>query len=203
MSLVWLLWKSNRGLTSYPRVKESRAQASTAPSKTGPRLLSNRGGSRIETTSWRFILGTALGVGLVSFLATELLHYWLVPDLGRHRERLLAEAVSALIVSCLIARLAYMSRRQHRLTLARMQVIAEMNHHIRNALAPISLSVDVIENQQLIRVISDGLDRIDWALREILPREVPIAEEQLYGLGFFKPEHRSESGDCQSQGPVH
>ncbi|HTR23132.1 MAG TPA: hypothetical protein VMI10_04065 [Terriglobales bacterium] len=71
-----------------------------------------------------------------------------------------------------------MARRQERLTLARMQVIADMNHHIRNALAPISLSVDAIENQQLIGVISDGVDRIDWALREVLPREMPLSENQ-------------------------
>src|ERR1700683_2134839 len=65
----------------------------------------SRGKSRIEPTSPRFVLGTALGVGVVSFLASELMHYILVPDLGRHRERLLAEALSALIVSCLAARL--------------------------------------------------------------------------------------------------
>ncbi|MGA7850012.1 MAG: hypothetical protein WCA13_12975 [Terriglobales bacterium] len=122
----------------------------------------------------------------MSFLATELLHYWLVPDLGRHQERLLAEGLSALIVSCLVAKLASVTRRQHRLTVARMQVIAEMNHHIRNALAPISLSVDAIENQQLIHVISEGVDRIDWALREILPREIPLAEEQRYDIDVFK-----------------
>jgi len=140
--------------------------------------------------SRRFIVGTALGVGLVSFLATELLHYWLVPDLGRHQERLLAEVLSALIVSCLVAKLASVTRQRHRLTMARMQVIAEMNHHIRNALAPISLSLDAIENQQLISVISEGVDRIDWALREILPREIPLREEQCDRLGYFQTRTR-------------
>ncbi len=167
-------------------IKGSDTPRDTPRAVGNSRLLSKRGGPQIETLSLRFVLGTAFGVGLVSFAATELMHYWLVPDIGRIRERLLAEALSALIVSCLVAKLAHMSRQQHRLTIARMQVIAEMNHHIRNALAPISLSVDAIENQQLIRVISDGVDRIDWALREILPREVPIAKEKLYGLGVFK-----------------
>ncbi len=149
-------------------------------------LIPMRRSPAASPTSWRFVLGAALGVGLVSFLATELMHYWLVPDLGRNRERLLAEALSALIVSCLIARLAYVARKQQQLTIARMQVVSEMNHHIRNALAPISLSVDALENQQLIRVISDGVDRIDWALREILPRELPLPEDQRYRTGVFK-----------------
>ncbi|MGA8301514.1 MAG: hypothetical protein WB817_18680 [Terriglobales bacterium] len=164
--------------------RPTRALASTP----GLSIPSMRRKLPTPTPWWRFVLGAALGVGLVSFLTTELMHYWLVPDLGRNRERLVAEALSALIVSCLIARLAYMARKQQQLTIARMQVIAEMNHHIRNALAPISLSVDAIENQQLIRVISDGVERIDWALREILPRETPLPESQRYRSGVFKRE---------------
>jgi signal transduction histidine kinase len=137
------------------------------------------------------VLGIALGVGVVSFLTTELMHRWLVPDLGRNRERLLAEAFSALIVTCLVAKLAHMAREQYRATVARMQVIAEMNHHIRNALAPIALSVSEIENQQLIRIISDGVDRIDWALREILPREKPFLEEEKYATFRFSLRRKS------------
>jgi light-regulated signal transduction histidine kinase (bacteriophytochrome) len=106
------------------------------------------------------------------------MHRWLVPDLGRNRERWLAEAFSALIVTCLVAKLAHIAREKHRATVARMQVIDEMNHHIRNALAPIALSVDALENQQLIRIISEGVDRIDWALREILPRQQPVLNEE-------------------------
>jgi hypothetical protein len=138
----------------------------------------SRGKSRIEPTSLRFVLGTALGVGVVSFLASELMHYILVPDLGRHRERLLAEALSALIVSCLAARLVQITRERQRLTMARMQVIAEMNHHSRNALSPIFLGLDGSDNQQLVRLISEGVERIDWALREILPRQEPFQAVQ-------------------------
>lgn len=42
-------------------------------------------------------------VGLASFLATELMHYLLVPDIGRRWERLLAEGVSAFVVAGLTA----------------------------------------------------------------------------------------------------
>jgi signal transduction histidine kinase len=133
-----------------------------------------------EVSSWGRVLPISLGIGLVSFLATEFMHRWLVPDIGRNRERWLAEAFSAFLVTCLVAKLVHMAREQQRRTVARMQVIAEMNHHIRNALAPIALSVDAIENQQLIRIISDGVDRIDWALREILPREKPFLKQERY-----------------------
>jgi signal transduction histidine kinase len=162
----------------------------SAPQTLTPRCTSRPGAAhdggrwRIEPTSRRFALGAALGVGVGSFLATELMHYVLVPDLGQSQERLLAEGLSAFIVCCLMAKLAHITRDRHRLTLARTQVVAEMNHHIRNALTSIFLSAHATENQQLIRVISEGVDRIDWALREILPREIPLREEQRDRIMF-------------------
>lgn len=151
-----------------------------------PRPLPFHTNSLIETTSRRFMVVAALIVGAVSFLATELMHYVLVPDIGRNRERFLAEGLSALVVSCLVAKLVQISRERHRLTVARMQVIAEMNHHIRNALSPISLLLDGTENQPLNRVLSEAVERIDWALREILPREAPLHEGKRHELGYFQ-----------------
>lgn len=73
------------------------------------------------------------GVGLACFAITELMHHLLVPDIGRRKERWLAEAVSALVVAVLVAKVAKVARRQYQVMLARAQVISEMNHHIRNA----------------------------------------------------------------------
>ncbi len=139
------------------------------------------------------VILVSLGVGLAAFLATELMHYLLVPDIGRLWERSLAEGVSALLVAFLTARLLTTARRQREATLLRMQVISEMNHHIRNGLAAISLTTDVIQNQQCIRVISESVERIEWALREILPRQTPIQEEEQDQLGYFQ----SRSGTQQ------
>lgn len=65
--------------------------------------------------------------------------------------------------------------RQHKLILARMQVIAEMNHHVRNALQPILYSPFLPEQAEQIRTIQEGTRRIEWALREVLPGEVEPA----------------------------
>jgi hypothetical protein len=137
-------------------------------------------------SSVRYVVVAGVGVGFASFLATEFMHYILVPDIGRSPERLLAEGISALVVSLLTAKLVQVTRERHRLAVARMQVIAEMNHHIRNALSPVSLSLEDAKNQELKRVMSDAVDRIDWALREILPREIPLGAEQRNKLGYFQ-----------------
>ncbi len=139
--------------------------------------------------TWTAGLGSKLvpaAVGLVSLLVTELMHHWLVPDLGRLRERLLAEGLSAIVVALLTAGFIYQANQRRTAALLRMQIIAEMNHHIRNALAAISLSTDAIKNQQSIQVICDSVDRIEWALREILPRSQPLPEEDQYRMFYFE-----------------
>jgi hypothetical protein len=55
--------------------------------------------------------------------------------------------------------------------LRQMRIIADMNHHIRNALQPIVYSTYLAEQAQQVRMIEQGTERIQWALREILPGE--------------------------------
>jgi|GEM_PF-5756612 signal transduction histidine kinase len=126
-----------------------------------------------------------IAVGLTSFAVTELMHYLLVPDLGRLWERLLAEGLSAVVVALLTAGLIHQANKRREAALLRVQVIAAMNHHIRNALAAISFSTDSIQNQQSIEVMSQSVDRIEWALREVLPRSQPLREEDQNRLFYF------------------
>jgi hypothetical protein len=58
-----------------------------------------------------------------------------------------------------------------------MRVIADMNHHVRNALQPILYSPFLQEQAEQVRTIQEGIRRIEWALREVLPGEavtVPV-----------------------------
>jgi hypothetical protein len=137
-------------------------------------------------------------VGLASFLVTEFMHYLLVPNIGRRWERLLAEGVSAVVVALLTAELMHAANQRREATLLRMQVISEMNHHIRNALAVISLSTSSIENQNCIQVISESVDRIEWALREILLRQKPLPEKELNRLRYAQ--QRSKSRESKNAG---
>jgi hypothetical protein len=51
---------------------------------------------------------------------------------------------------------------------ARLEMIKEMNHHVRNALQVIAYSAHSIQDEQAIAMINDAAQHIDWALREIL-----------------------------------
>jgi signal transduction histidine kinase len=161
----------------------------------GYRLPTDRIAANHDPGSLVATLGSKLvpvAVGLVSFVVTEVMHYLLVPDLGRVWERLLAEGLSAVVVALLTAGLIHQANLRREAALLRMQVIAEMNHHIRNALAAISLSADIIQNQQSIQVISESVDRIEWALREVLPRSRPLPEENRIRMFYFAVSHQKE-----------
>lgn len=136
--------------------------------------------------SKRLLFGIALGFGGIAFLISELMHYLFVPDLGRHSERMVAEGVSALLLGLLASKLLSRTIERHRATATRLQVIGEMNHHIRNALDIISLSTYTIQDKQSVAVISQAVERIDWALCEILPRDVPLSEEERQRLLFLE-----------------
>lgn len=136
-----------------------------------------------KQTRGMFIAG--LGVGLAAFAVTEFMHYLLVADLGRRWERFLAQGVSALVVALLAAKLMQVERQRREANLLRLQVISEMNHHIRGALAAISLSTDAIQNDECIRSISESVDRIEWALREVLLRRAPFPEDAQTRLRYL------------------
>jgi hypothetical protein len=72
--------------------------------------------------------------------------------------------------------LLYIDERRRRRYLAeRLQTIALMNHHVRNALQAIKYARYTPDD---VRVIEDSVARIEWALREILPGKDPIVLEK-------------------------
>lgn len=59
-------------------------------------------------------------------------------------------------------------RSRARYLASRLQVIALMNHHVRNALQTIKYAQ---HTDQHVKLIDESVARIEWALREILPTE--------------------------------
>lgn len=127
--------------------------------------------AQLSREARRKLLLVTVSFAVAAFLVSQLLHYLLVPDLGPYRERIMAEGASALILGLLVWKLLHNAYRARQRTLARVQVVAELNHHVRNALEVISLSAYITHDEQAIRRIMEGVNRIDWALREILPQE--------------------------------
>ncbi len=127
-----------------------------------------------EGSRWKLrIFSLVFVVGM--FVLMEVMRYALVADLGRHKERLLAEGVSSIIFGLVLLKWLETIQQRRVEALAQMQRVLEANDRIRNALEMISLSAYVTQNQESIRVISEGVNRIEMVLREVLPAEVYFA----------------------------
>jgi hypothetical protein len=108
----------------------------------------------------------ALFVFLVSSAADMLM-------LKEHETPRLTIELSDTVTSAAIGLLSYKLVRLHQDRRARVrqrvEVIADMNHHVRNALQVISLSSHGRDKEE-ITAIRESVNRIQWALRELLPK---------------------------------
>ena len=109
---------------------------------------------------------SALGMFVVVVLVDRLL-----ANLGLHAE---ATYLDDILLAIVTGVLVFVLQLQHERELARQRhsaiIIEQMNHHIRNALQVIVYRMDPkARDIQELRDIGDSIDRIDWALREILP----------------------------------
>jgi len=66
----------------------------------------------------------------------------------------------------------------------RLRTIAEMNHHIRNSLQVITYATATQKSNESVEMIRSSVERIEWALREVLPGhvEAPAAPEEQDAL---------------------
>ena len=105
-----------------------------------------------------------------SFGMGEAVYRLLFSEFDGATDRIPIEALFGLVFAWLAIRFvgnAYRNRKQRS---ARLNFIWARNHQIRGALEGITPLAHPVKNQQSIRVIREELDRIEWALKEILPR---------------------------------
>lgn len=111
-----------------------------------------------------YSFGLGCGIFILGLTLRTLLDRWGVTGVAAAIDDMLIGILAGLLV------FAY-EHHQHRVILEKMRVIAEMNHHVRNALQPIIYSPYVKEQAEQIKIIQEGTRRIEWALREVLPGE--------------------------------
>lgn len=100
-------------------------------------------------------------IGGCGFLVDHLVH-----QANRLRASDLYTCVIAIAFSYVL--LALESGRRAALA-RRMEIAAEVNHHIRNALTGVVFTAAVRNDPALEAVITDATERIDWVLNTVLP----------------------------------
>ncbi|HSE47850.1 MAG TPA: hypothetical protein VLA96_01445 [Terriglobales bacterium] len=61
-------------------------------------------------------------------------------------------------------------RREMELMQQRVEIVSEMNHHVRNALQVITFFAHKAEDRESAAQLRESIERIQWALREVLPK---------------------------------
>lgn len=87
------------------------------------------------------------------------------------------ETIDDIIIGIAAALVVFTYEQQRsRAITEKIRVIAGMNHHVRNALQAISYA-PYTEQERQIKMVEESVNRIEWALREILPGE-PVSEDE-------------------------
>jgi hypothetical protein len=83
------------------------------------------------------------------------------------------DGLFALVLAILLYRVLVHERDRRKRIIERLEIIDEMNHHIRNALQVISFNAHPESNEFELVEMRRAMNRIQWALREILPKMEP------------------------------
>lgn len=122
-------------------------------------------------SSWTTILLAGLLAALLVFMVGAGLDWFVIHEKeSRNIAISVSDSLAAVIAGVLVFRLLQYERDRRNLLRHRLEIIAEMNHHVRNALQVISLSAYSNADQQQLNAVKESVNRIQWALREILPK---------------------------------
>ena len=123
---------------------------------------------------------------VVSLIGVVLDRLLLKEGIPRLDMLIFSNGLTGLFAGGLFFQMAREAKASRALVEERMKTIAELNHHIRNALQVIKFlggqrsGLDAVQ----LQLINDSADRIEWALREVLPRysvgAVPVPEEDAH-----------------------
>jgi hypothetical protein len=117
-----------------------------------------------------------LTAAVIFFIIDDFLDHLMLRIASANVALEISDAFTAILIGAMVAQLAVLYRQRQIQAAARLQRIAEMNHHVRNALQVITYWSLAEKEKQQVGLIQDAVNRIQWALREVLPRDDEFQE---------------------------
>ena len=118
-----------------------------------------------KNSGWAPALWSIL-VGFGFFFLGSLLEAWLQRHTSSFTIATIDDALLGVAAGLLV--LLY-ERRQRQNLIKKLEVIRLMNHHVRNSLQVISFAASAQQREESTEELQGAVDRIEWALREVLP----------------------------------
>jgi hypothetical protein len=139
------------------------------------------------TVSVFALMIAAVGFGFDRVLIRE--------GLARTGVLFVSNLLTGVVASALFLQYKLRDEERQRLLKDRVQKLAEMNHHVRNALQVVAFYQYQTQDPEAARLIQESIQRIEWTLQEVLPRGWDL-EEGLFpghpsGQSAQKPDNAS------------
>lgn len=115
-------------------------------------------------------------VGLVMFVGSVGFDIVLLKHQETPAAIMISNGLVALLAAMLVYTLLAYGREQRRLIMERMEALNEVNHHIRNALQALAFTEGALKGTKEGVTVSESVQRIQWALLEVLPKVEPNYE---------------------------
>jgi len=108
------------------------------------------------------VVVSAVGFGFDRLLVREG-----IPSVG---VMLLSNVLTGVVAGALFLQNRLRAQEKQKLLEHRLRKVAEMNHHVRNALQVVSFYRHQITDPEAGRLLQESIRRIEWTLEEVLPR---------------------------------
>jgi len=131
--------------------------------------MGNRSEEDSPFKSWVSVIVVALVVSVVGLLFDRLLIREGVP---RYDLMAISNSLTGAVAGAFFWQAKRLDRERRQFIRERLHTISEMNHHIRNALQVISLYSGKQPDEQTVAALGQAVNRIEWALSEVLPAEL-------------------------------
>ena len=158
---------------------------------------------RMGITARKYFLATLAAA--VIYLAMGLVDTELITHHLRAEARYLDYFILSLVAFVFVLVLEDFHERESRRLREVQHLVADMNHHVRNALQVISYANATNTGGKFNDQVRQSIQRIDWALREVLgERALRLGAQPLSDLSALRPdtwptERREDSGDVRVQ----
>ena len=121
----------------------------------------------ISNTNSRWVPGLrSILVGFGFFFLGSLSDAWL----QRHTRSFSIATIDDALIGVVAGLLVFLyERRQRQNLIKKLEVIRLMNHHVRNSLQVVSFAAAVPQQEASTAQLQEAVERIEWALREVLP----------------------------------
>ena len=113
-------------------------------------------------------IGLAVLCGFIVAILTTSVHLAIVPrDRTMLLPAMLGDFIAGLttVVVCLAIQLKQ-EEVHYRTAIERAAIVAELNHHVRNAIFPLFLAVQKVGDEDALKTANDAVERINMALRD-------------------------------------